>query len=297
MDDVQKLIKQLKDPHPKVRKDAAIRLGESRDNRAIHALIEALGDESVGVHSVAAPKALVKIGELSVPPLIKALKHKNSVVRESAAWVLGKIGDARAVGPLGRALRYKDPGLIYRAAEALGEIKDARAVPPLIESLKRENHVVGQQPAEALVSIGEPSVLPLIGLLSDSDVILQIRVSELLVRIGDARAVPPLIEKLKDRNCDVRVLAFNVLFNLAAVVDIDNAKLSASLQEYFSDVRKTGTSAEIEEERRWATDKYREIMAAVARRKQAEMPKDMLPPRIRKPKGKGKIYRMRRAFA
>ena len=45
-------------------------------------------------------QALQEIGEPAVPHLIEALKHPNKHVQRHAAFVLGHIGDMRALEPL-----------------------------------------------------------------------------------------------------------------------------------------------------------------------------------------------------
>ena len=66
----------------------------------------------------------------AVPPLIKTLTDPDPAVRSAAAWVLGEIGDARAVEALGDLVERKDEPVRVRrsAAWALGEIGDARGV-------------------------------------------------------------------------------------------------------------------------------------------------------------------------
>jgi HEAT repeat protein len=60
-----------------------------------------------------------------VNPLVEALsEHPDLVVRQRAAWALGKIGSAArgACGPLEAASKADDPRLAKLAADALAEI-------------------------------------------------------------------------------------------------------------------------------------------------------------------------------
>jgi HEAT repeat protein len=66
--------------------------------------------------------ALVKIGSLSVDPLLGALDHENATVRRRAARALGKIKDPRAIRTLIDTLRDDDPHVRSHAAAALAEI-------------------------------------------------------------------------------------------------------------------------------------------------------------------------------
>ena len=63
----------------------------------------------------------------NVDGLIKALKNGDFVIRESAAFSLGKLKDQKAVEPLILALK-DDKGRVKKyAASALGRIGDQRA--------------------------------------------------------------------------------------------------------------------------------------------------------------------------
>ncbi len=55
-------------------------------------------------------------------PLCQALFESDDDVREEAAWALGEIGSAVAVGPLCQALHDTSPGACWRVEEALGRI-------------------------------------------------------------------------------------------------------------------------------------------------------------------------------
>jgi len=88
--------------------------------------------------------------------LIKALRYKrDGVVRQTAAEVLGEIGDARAVEPLLAALRDEDSDVREAAAEALGKIGDARAAVPLRSALGEHSH--GIMEAARKASLMRPS--------------------------------------------------------------------------------------------------------------------------------------------
>jgi len=151
-EDVEGLIRALKDSNPYVRKEAAEALGKIGDERAVEPLIEALKDSYLAVRWKAA-EALSKIGERAAGPLIEALKDSDEYVRMGAAGALGEIGDSRAVEPLIEALKDSNADVRSSAAIALGEIGDRRAVGPLIEALKDSNEFVREEAAEALGEI------------------------------------------------------------------------------------------------------------------------------------------------
>jgi HEAT repeat protein len=224
---VEPLITALKDEDRVVRGAAAWALGQMADERAIEPLMTALGDREACVRALGGPdppKALARIGRPAVEPLIGALRHNDSRVRQGAAEALGLIGDVWAVKPLTKRLRDKDGDVRSAAAEALGHLGDARAVKPLIEALQRRDSAMRPEAAEALGKIRDvQAVKHLIAVLRDEKPLVRWiplrdrsfgeydrasdarqRAGEALGRIGDRRAVEPLIAALSDRDSDVR---------------------------------------------------------------------------------------------
>jgi HEAT repeat protein len=86
-------------------------------------------------------------------PLLTAMKDdKESLVRSTAAYALGQLGDRRAVGPLIEAMTdEKDRSVQIEAAAALGKIKDFKAVEPLIQSI--DNHAIVDNVKNSLKAI------------------------------------------------------------------------------------------------------------------------------------------------
>jgi bilin biosynthesis protein len=122
----------------------------------IEALIRTLQDPDRKVGEDSA-WALVKIGKPAVDPLIRALKIPDCQVRWGVglvAWILGKIGDNRAVEPLIQALQHSEPIAREEAAWALGEIKDVRASESLLQALRDSETAVQREAAKALEKMG-----------------------------------------------------------------------------------------------------------------------------------------------
>jgi len=129
--------------------DAILALGELRDKRAVEPLISCMkkGFSSYPASStfplgMCAQSALIKIGEPAVEPLIEVLKNEVPNTRASAAYILGEIGDKRAVEPLFHALGDSNLLVEGRAAEAL-EVIGEPAVEYLFKALEddRTEHV------------------------------------------------------------------------------------------------------------------------------------------------------------
>jgi len=218
------------------RSNAAKALGEIGDLRAFDPLIDALQDEYSGVRKEAAT-ALGKIGDpRAVEPLIESLGDKDLGVRESAAQALGKIGDPRAVDPLIDALQDEYSGVRKEAIAALGEIGDPKAVDPLIEFLKfdpikpvseidQQTRVVRSPPAMQ-ATFGEPIPKP-----RDEEWGTRGTAAWALGRIGDTRAVEPLIDALKDEHEYVRMYAARALGWIGDVRAVDALTYVASMDE------------------------------------------------------------------
>lgn len=188
--------------------------------------------------------------------LIEKLKDflnntNNDIInRERAAYLLGKIGDDKAIDTLVTTLKDKHSEVRGSAATALGEIGNVSAVIPLIEVLEDKKAHIYEESLEALIKINDPSAIEsLIGALNkmisqrqqyyknstneieklDSTNSLtkilmdtfanqkldqQRYIINILGRFGDKRAVEPLIAALKDKDLETRWLAAEALGDL-----------------------------------------------------------------------------------
>ncbi|MDP8234055.1 MAG: HEAT repeat domain-containing protein, partial [Candidatus Saelkia tenebricola] len=206
--------------------------------------IAALSDSDSDVREEAA-SALGDIGDImAVEPLIAALSDRDSDVREEAASALGDIGDIRAVEPLIKSLlEDKNTEVRLSAAGSLGEIGGSRAIESLILVLGddklclpiycrggmgiRDDRI---QVVEVLVKLGGGAIDPLCKALLENEC-LDIRryTASALGKIGDARAVEPLIAALSDSDSDVRGIIPWALKDIgAAAVDACIAHINDS---------------------------------------------------------------------
>jgi HEAT repeat protein len=126
--EVARLITQLRDESPTVRRAAAYALGRigpaAKD--AAPGLAKLLTDPEADVQGAAA-SALVDIGAAAVPELTKLLKDPEAGVRRFAASILGRIGPAAkdAAPELAKLLTGPDADVRRAAAVALGRIGPA----------------------------------------------------------------------------------------------------------------------------------------------------------------------------
>jgi HEAT repeat protein/protein-S-isoprenylcysteine O-methyltransferase Ste14 len=151
-------------------------------------------------------RALEKVGEQSVDPLIELLKDPDPSLRQIAASILGKIGSPKAVDPLIESLKDKNSSVRWDAAIALGLMRAEKAVGPLITMLKEESGPVFYQVATALGRIGSLEALdPLIAALDVPNNWNRKAVVTALWKIGSEKAVDPLLDILEEDELDVHV--------------------------------------------------------------------------------------------
>jgi len=197
--DVDGLIKVLREePNSEAATSA---LGEIGDERAVDSLIHVLGwknmvektfhstegprsayDEKIGFFvskklvdeytftRIAAAETLAKIGrERGTEYLLQALKNDDFYVRMAAAISLANLGDRRAVKTLIECLDF--PHRFTDIMAALGKLKPPEAVNPLIRILERGSASLRRAAAEALRKIGDKkAVEPLIMALMETPI-------------------------------------------------------------------------------------------------------------------------------
>jgi len=134
-----------------------------------------------------------RLSREALPALLKVLG--DGIATERVAEALGEIGEP-AIQPLTTALRTGDNPTKERAALALGMIgkKDSRVLPDLIEGLKDEHPSVREAVAKAIGEIGSPAKIAVPSLISCLGTIFA--ALEALGKIGDARAIEPILERI-----------------------------------------------------------------------------------------------------
>jgi HEAT repeat protein len=145
-------------------------------------------------------------------------------VRFDAVRALGDLADPRATDLLAKALEDEDPSVRSEAAYVLGERGDEGVGEPLIAAI--EDPDVQAAAAGALGKIGEyRAVRPLIGCLDDEQVLVQIAAARALGEIGDDRATIPLLKFARDhnRNTGARRVAAKALDRLGYAVESERS--------------------------------------------------------------------------
>jgi HEAT repeat protein len=170
--------------------------------RTIFTLVSILGDEEVGA------KAAIILGRIKSPksfsPLMDALTTGNPNARRNAAWVLGELGDQRAVPALIEILKnkYMDVNLLRNVAQALGKLKSESSIIPLIKALENKN--IRWNVAQALGEIKSKEVLRLLlNNINHKDRGVRLGVVWALRILRSEEALIPLVKALDDPDEEV----------------------------------------------------------------------------------------------
>jgi HEAT repeat protein len=152
----------------------------------------------------------------AVAPLCEMLKHSDTQAQMAAATMLDHLLDPRSVDAFIDAMA--DPALRDIAA---GTLKKLGAIRERIdESFNALRNVEGASEREEarmatvinLLGIGRPSVEILMEYLEDDDWLVREAAADLLGKIGDVRAVEPLMKRLAtDQDTGVKELAIKAL--------------------------------------------------------------------------------------
>ena len=148
-----------------------------------------------------AAELLGRVGSAkAVPALletVQATQTEDADVREIALRALARIADPHAVEPLVLALAQAESWLAPRIADILARHGDI-VVDPLLALLHdSDRHTARAWAANVLGEIGAPAALPaLIRSLDDPDDEVRAKAATALGRLGDRRALQPLLDHL-----------------------------------------------------------------------------------------------------
>jgi len=197
MDALKGTLAALDDAHGMVRRTSIETLARFGDNPTVVAtLIRMLGDESDYLCEAAA-KSLGQIGLPSVAALLNVVNTGERTARWWAITALGYSRDAHAIAPLVEALNDTDPELRARAAQALGRIGDTGAFEPVLSVLEDPDFGVLFSAVRALGELGDPRAFDVLITYLGGDDELASQAAVGLGKLGDARAVGPLLDAIR----------------------------------------------------------------------------------------------------
>ncbi len=190
---------------------AAVALGKLRNGRGVTALGRALdSDAAVDVRCNAA-WALGRIGgKAAVDSLLAALDDQDSSVRRVAVEALAAVGKGDTMSGLVKALEDSDHDVRLTAVVALGEGGSGKAAKPLLDAMLDAEWSVRSAAAQAVAKVGDSTDLEsLVRALGADYLPACIAAAEALGRIGDPRAIAPLAEIIGGGGdaptCDLRL--------------------------------------------------------------------------------------------
>jgi HEAT repeat protein len=212
------LARLLRGEDPDLRKAAALALEQMAgvlDTTTASALAEELSEaQEDGQRNVLT--ALLGLIPNAIVPLTEMLRHEEQGRRLTAATILEHLLDSRSSEALVDAMG--DPVLTdiaVRTLKKLGAIRER--IDRTFDDLRNVEDSSQREDARmtaviALLGIGRPSVEILIEYLEDDDWVVREAAADLLGKIGDVRAVEPLMARLRgDKDTGVKELAIKSL--------------------------------------------------------------------------------------
>jgi HEAT repeat protein len=207
----------LDDSAAAVRLVALRLLADARDSRAALAVLRRIGDADRQVRREAI-SALGALGDLRVvPPLLRLIEAPQDDLRRAAIEALAGLHAAAAAPALAAQARRRPADPMARQAQwALGEIGTPEAISVLV-ALLREPPVTDET-RRALLGAGSRALPPLVRELEEGEAAAE--AAPLLARLGDRRAVGPLLSALQRRDGSLPA----VLRALAALAPAEGAR-------------------------------------------------------------------------
>ncbi|HKY55802.1 MAG TPA: HEAT repeat domain-containing protein [Anaerolineales bacterium] len=213
---IETLIEQLHGEDWIARCDAARLLGQSRDPRAVDALLPDLNDSDWRVRRNAAQALGALRDKRAVEPLIHALKDRTMTVRQRAIVALGRIKDPQAL-PFLLDIFLEDRYESYDANKAILKF-GKKALPEVIKTYEKTN---SQKLMMLLIEMKYDGALGLIlKLLESPEAIVRLKAIQELGKLGDKKAIPPLISQLNTSDPLIQSEAVRALGMLSAVETI-----------------------------------------------------------------------------
>jgi HEAT repeat protein len=219
------------------------RLGDPRAGLALAGLMK---DDDEGVRQATLEALEHMAGILNEPTAAALLEHlQDDRIRDRVTSLLGVI--PTSIGPLSERLKDPDESIRLRAAEILAQLLDPRSADGFVDAMADPNlrdlatdtlrklgaireridqllddlravdeselkEGVRQETVIQLHRIGRPAVEILLEYLDDDDWIVREAAADTLGKIGDVRAVEPLMDRLRsDKDTGVKEHALKSL--------------------------------------------------------------------------------------
>lgn len=210
------LIEQLHGEDWMARCDGARLLGQSRDPRAVDALLPDLINSDWRVRRNAAQALGALRDKRAVEPLIQALKDRTMTVRQRAIVALGRIKDIQALPALLDIL-LENRHESYDANKAIHKF-GKKALPEIAKAFERTNN---QQLMLLLIEMKYEGAFELVlKLLESSEPSTKLTAIQEMGKLGDKRAIPYLVSQLNNDNPTTQSETVQALGKLGATETI-----------------------------------------------------------------------------
>jgi HEAT repeat protein len=204
------LYSHLKDPSREVRIQTIQALTDMGNEEALGYILEVFETEDVALADFVL-LAAERFGWRAVNVLEASLQSKNERVRSGAAMALGRIRVPDSIPLLVRVLGDPSPTVRRNVVRALGQFRGDEVIDALVMALGDPDLEVQEYASNALADRG-PDILPiLIEDLRSPDPLVRKNVISALRKIGDKKAVVPVIKMLDDSDEVVRMFAVSAL--------------------------------------------------------------------------------------
>jgi HEAT repeat protein len=223
---LETLATDLRGPEAARRREAVDKLDAYGADEARPYLLKALEDPDLEVRV----RAALSIGRHhlteATPRLVALVEDPEPRLRAAAVEAIGLVRgagsepDARSLGALERALGDSDPAVRQAALVAIGRLDRDRAqavTVALAARLDDDNAGVRQRACDVLGRLGDArAVIPLLARLGDGSRDVRAAALDALGQLGDERAAPAMIRLLADPAEEVRAQAVQALGRVRA---------------------------------------------------------------------------------
>jgi HEAT repeat protein len=243
------LLKNLVTGDKFLRREAAITLGEHKDQKAIKPLIVALADEDIQVQTNAI-KSLATYGEPAINQLLETVRDTNflartfSEVQPQASFIFSLIKNYN----VGEAHKKFAKTQLESSSNSLFDNLKNKVANKLTGTILK-GFDTNQNVAYALVQIGEPAVSILINALNDESSYVKEVAAKVLGKIGDKRAIPVLIDALNIKYANIKEQIAKALGKLGGEEALKVLIKLATEQDRFSDLAVAKALGEIGDRR------------------------------------------------
>lgn len=150
--------------------------------------------------------------------LVAGLHHPQAAVRETAAHLLGILGEPTTAADLAEALRDPTSAVRVQAAKALGRLRVPATTTALVGALRSHDEALASQVHQALLEPGMAAMPALIQASASPDAWVRWHALRILGELHDARCLRPLVDGLADTDYAVAWMAAHALALMDAPV-------------------------------------------------------------------------------